>query len=214
MGRSVRRLRRDDAWLCGSTPTHARVGIYHPAPRQALQRRRRSGKGESGVNRSDESRLLGLGLGAAAGAQLTRWRGASLVPDRLAPVRREIEVASSIVQLLGAATLCVPALRQLARWVNVCAHVGAIAGILNRARHPERFHRSRTWPFRSLLAPVRIPLHVGAIGLIFWVTRSTSAAQRSGSAGAHPPISRATGRLPRPNIDDDRPDSELAAEEA
>jgi uncharacterized membrane protein len=125
-----------------------------------------------------------------------------------------MEVASSIAQLLGAATLFVPALRQLARWVNVCAHVGAIAGILNRARHPERFHRSRTWPFRSLLAPVRIPLHVGAIGLIFWVTRSKSADQRLGGTDAHAPISGATGRLPRPNIDDDTPGSELAAEEA
>jgi uncharacterized membrane protein len=129
-------------------------------------------------------------------------------------VRREIEVASSIVQILGAATLWVPGLRQVARWVNVCAHVGAIAGILNRARHPERFHRSRTWPFRSLLGPVRIPLHVGAIGLIFWVTRSTSAAQRSGRASDHAPISGAGGRLPGPNVDDDAPDSKLAAEEA
>lgn len=166
------------------------------------------------MDRSHESRLLALVLGAAAAGQLARRRVLdSMVPDVLSPLRREIEVASSSVQLVGAASLCVPALRQVARWANVCVHVGVVAGALDSARHPDRFRRSRTWSVGSLLVPARIPIHVAAIGLILWVTRSRSAPERFVSADAQQPIRRDTARPPAADIDRETPSSEQSAEE-
>src|SRR5690349_12194611 len=94
---------------------------------------------------SDESRALALVLAASAGAQIARWRVFdSLVPDPAEAVRRDLELTSAGVQLAGAATLCVPALRTIARWVNVGVHGVALALAVDNVRHPERFRRSRT----------------------------------------------------------------------
>jgi uncharacterized membrane protein len=167
---------------------------------------------------SDESRALGLVLAGSAGAQLAGWRVFdSLVPDPVDAVRRDIDITSAGVQLAGAATLCIPALRPVARWLNVGIHSLALALAVDSVRHPKRFRRSRTSHTRITLAPARIPVHVVAIALILWVTRAPRVPHRArGSnargAGTRSPVGRPPAAPRGPAIDDETPESASASE--
>ncbi len=157
---------------------------------------------------TDEARALALGLAAAAGAQLAGWRVFdSLVPDPVSAMRRDIGVTSAGVQLAGAAALCIPPMRPLARWLNVGVHGVALALAVDNVRNPKRFRRSRTTHLRSMLAPARIPVHIAAIGLTVWVTRSAPARRNIDRGGVRAPMDRAQSRSPDPAVDDESPES-------
>jgi uncharacterized membrane protein len=126
----------------------------------------------------EESRLLAAVLALAAVAQLAKWRiFESLVPDRLDPLRREIEVTTGCWQLAGALALVVPRLRQPARWVNVPLQAGTLVAAVNSVRKPSRLrrYRLRTSAVQSVLSGARIATSVVALISIWWVTRSRSA---------------------------------------
>lgn len=179
------------------------------------------------MNGSDESRMVAVILASAAAAHLAQRRlFDSLVPDRLDPFRREIEVTASCWQLAGAAALCVPRLRQAARWVNLPLHVGALMGAVDSWRHPNRFHgrRGRTPAVRSAVAAARIATHLLAIAVISWVTRSRAAtshpvaaavqsAHRGQAAAAPDPVTGEAAATPDAVTGDANPDAAAPAED-
>ena len=109
----------------------------------------------------------------------------TLVPNRLQPLRREIEIATGSLQLAGATALFIPRLRQTSRWINVPVQVVTLLAAVDNVRHPERFRRQRVRvsSVQSLVSRARVPPRVAAAVLIWWATRPTPTRVRSHSAG-------------------------------
>ncbi len=121
-------------------------------------------------------------LGLAGAAHLARKRYFdSLVPDRIDPLRREIEITTGTLQLAGALALFVPRLRQTTRWVHVSMQVVTLVAAVDNMRHPERTRgrRSRVDSVDTFLTGAQIPPRVAAIGLIWWATRPRSGTQHA-----------------------------------
>ncbi len=127
----------------------------------------------------DAPRALAAIFAVAGAAHLAKRRFFdSLVPDRLDPFRREIEIAAGSMQVAGAVALFVPQLRQSGRWLTVPLQAVTLIAAVDNLRHPDRIRRDhvRLPGAGSLVSGARIPLHATAIVLIWWATRAASPA--------------------------------------
>jgi uncharacterized membrane protein len=122
-----------------------------------------------------ERRAVRYALGtifiAAGAAHLIHRRlYRSLVPDWLAPVRREIEVTTGVLEVFGGAVLFVPKLRRVARWADLAVLAPALPAAVFELYRPFG-RRHQRWPGLHPLGPVgRAPAHVAGAALLWWAT--------------------------------------------
>jgi uncharacterized membrane protein len=97
----------------------------------------------------------------------------SLVPDVLAPVRREIDVATGSLHLAGSLAMFLPQVRASGRWINLPLQIAILAAGVENVRHPGRIRRDRPRlpQLETLVAGAQIPPRVAAIAVIWWATR-------------------------------------------
>src|SRR4051794_25749269 len=123
----------------------------------------------------DESRAVAVFVALTGAAHLAKRRFFdSLVPDRLHPLRREIEVTTGSLQLAGAVALFIPRIHQTGRWLNIPVQVITLLAAVDNVRHPDRIRRDRFRPSatESLVSVVRVAPHVAVVALIWRATRS------------------------------------------
>jgi uncharacterized membrane protein len=90
----------------------------------------------------------------------------AIVPDALAPRRREIVYASGVAELAGGAGLLHPRTSRAAGWWLIATLVGVFPANVEMAVHPERFKRIP----KSLLY-ARLPLQGAMIAAVWQTTR-------------------------------------------
>lgn len=131
----------------------------------------------------DESRGLAIFVALTGAAHLAKRQFFdSLVPDRLHPLRREIEVTTGSLQLAGAVALFIPRIRQTGRWLNVPVQVATLVAAVDNVRHPDRIRRNRFRPAsaESLVSVLRIAPHAATVILIWRATRPRPASVMAG----------------------------------
>jgi uncharacterized membrane protein len=132
-------------------------------------------RGAAEADRRATQRVLGLFIVALGLAHLTKRRlFPTLVPDWLAPVRREIDVTTGGLQVLAGFGMFVPALRRFARWANLALLIPAIPAAIDEVRRPERRrHRDRV-PMTGvapMIAAGRAPAQAILAGMVWWATK-------------------------------------------
>lgn len=142
------------------------------AVRSALDRRPLPTFSEA--DRRAARQLLGAIFIAAGIAHLTHQRFyRSLLPYWLLEARREIDVATGVVEVFGGALMFMPRLRTVARWTNLAVLTPELVAAIGEVRRPARLrpylHRS---PGLNPLGPlVLAPGHAGLAGLLWWATK-------------------------------------------
>jgi uncharacterized membrane protein len=168
----------------------ARTGAT-AAVRSALDRRPLPALSEA--DRRAARHLLGAIFIAAGIAHLTHQRFyRSLLPYWLLEARREMDVATGIVEVFGGALLFMPKLRTLARWTNLAVLTPELLAAIGEVRRPARLRPfSHRAPGLEPLGPlVLAPGHAGLAGLLWWATKpdrggaATRTTARSVSAGS------------------------------
>jgi uncharacterized membrane protein len=132
-------------------------------------------RGAAEADRRATQRVLGVFIVALGLAHLTKRRlFPTLVPDWLAPVRREVDVTTGGLQVLAGFVMFVPSLRRFARWANLALLLPAVPAAIDEMRRPER-RRHRDRPRMTGVAPVvaagRAPAQVCLAGVLWWATK-------------------------------------------
>jgi uncharacterized membrane protein len=127
----------------------------------------------SKVDRQSARQLLGAIFIAAGIMHITHQRFyRSMVPYWLAHARREIEVATGTVQVLGGVALFVPKFRSLARCVNLAMLAPAVPAVIGELRRPYRLRpHSRPRPVWNPVGPLAMaPGHACLAAALWWAT--------------------------------------------
>lgn len=96
-----------------------------------------------------------------------------LVPPWLRALERDLQVLTGSLEIVGGAAMLLPPLRGFSRPFNVGLRALSVLIAIDTARHPERARRWST-PVPDLrpdIAAARVPMQIGAAGLVWWATR-------------------------------------------
>jgi uncharacterized membrane protein len=105
-----------------------------------------------------------------------------VVPESVAPYRRELSLTTGMLQIVAGVSFFVPRLRTVARWAALAVVLPSFPAAFNQVRHPEPVVQTMRIP--PALVPLRIPLQALVAGLVWWATRSPQMAVHDGSIAA------------------------------
>jgi uncharacterized membrane protein len=120
--------------------------------------------------------VMFVGAGLAHFTRRRRKLVASLIPDWLAPVRSEVDVATGTLQVLGGVAMFFPSAQRFARSLNLALLVPALPAARYEARN---FHRIRaadrmTMPgVATVVAEARPPAQLATAALLVWATHGS-----------------------------------------